>query len=60
MNPLHLCMWSIRGIGGYYIFSGGANFYSIIILAIGLSGILFNIYHKKESGMNFTSKKISD
>ena len=37
----------MTGIGGYYIFSGGANFYSIMIVAVGLCGILSDIFHKK-------------
>lgn len=37
----------ITGIGGYYIFSGGADLYSIMLLAVGLSGILFDVFHKK-------------
>ncbi|WP_191090855.1 hypothetical protein [Niallia endozanthoxylica] len=37
----------ITGIGGYYIFSGDVNFYSLTILAVGLSGILYDLFHKK-------------
>ncbi len=36
----------ITGIGSYYIFSGHVNFYIILIFAVGLSGILFDVFHK--------------
>lgn len=37
----------VAGIGSYYIFSGEVNFYSIVILLLGLSGILSDVFDKK-------------
>jgi len=35
------------GVGGYYTFSGDVNSYSLTILAVGLCGILYDLFHRK-------------